>query len=158
MHEIKTNKKHANKKARRVGRGGKRGKTAGRGTKGQNARAGRKKRPEMRDIIKKFPKLRGHGQNRAKTVVGSKVRAKAVNLSELEKAFKAGDVVSIDSLIEKSVVETKSGKKPPVKILAKGEITKALTIEALPLSSKAKEAIEKAGGKVLDKKSDTKNK
>jgi len=44
-----------------VGRGGKRGKTAGRGTKGQNARAGRKKRPELRDIIKKLPKRRGYG-------------------------------------------------------------------------------------------------
>ena len=42
----------------RVGRGGKRGKTSGRGTKGQNARAGHKKRPEMRDLIKKIPKQR----------------------------------------------------------------------------------------------------
>ena len=46
-----------------VGRGGKRGKTSGRGTKGQNARAGRKKRPEMRDFIKRIPKLRGRGKS-----------------------------------------------------------------------------------------------
>jgi ribosomal protein L15 len=50
-----------------VGRGGKRGKTAGRGTKGQNARAGRKKRPEIRDFIKRFPKLRGRGKNSLKS-------------------------------------------------------------------------------------------
>lgn len=65
MHNIKKNKH--NRKARQVGRGGTRGKTAGRGTKGQNARAGRKKRPEMRDIIKRFPKLRGRGKNSLKS-------------------------------------------------------------------------------------------
>lgn len=56
------------KRARQVGRGGKRGKTAGRGTKGQNARAGRKKRPEMRDIIKRIPKLRGRGKSSLKSL------------------------------------------------------------------------------------------
>ena len=55
------------KKSVQVGRGGKRGKTAGRGTKGQNARAGRKKRPEIRDFIKRFPKLRGRGKNSFKS-------------------------------------------------------------------------------------------
>ncbi|MBI2673924.1 MAG: uL15 family ribosomal protein [Candidatus Zambryskibacteria bacterium] len=55
------------KYARQVGRGGTRGKTAGRGTKGQNARAGRKKRPEMRDIIKRIPKLRGRGKSSLKS-------------------------------------------------------------------------------------------
>ncbi|MCX6757840.1 MAG: uL15 family ribosomal protein [Candidatus Nomurabacteria bacterium] len=51
---------HKNKKDRMVGRGGKHAKTSGRGTKGQSARAGNKKRPELRDIIKKLPKLRGY--------------------------------------------------------------------------------------------------
>jgi large subunit ribosomal protein L15 len=55
------------KTSKAVGRGGKRGKTAGRGTKGQNARAGRKKRPEIRDFIKRFPKLRGRGKNSFKS-------------------------------------------------------------------------------------------
>lgn len=54
-------------KSRQVGRGGKRGKTSGKGTKGQNARAGRKKRPEIRDFIKRFPKLRGRGKNSLKS-------------------------------------------------------------------------------------------
>ena len=58
LHDIK--RKTPNKKAPLVGRGGKRGKTSGRGTKGQNARAGRKKRPEIRDFIKRMPKLRGY--------------------------------------------------------------------------------------------------
>jgi len=59
----KTKRKHS----RQVGRGGTRGKTAGRGTKGQNARAGRKKRPELRDIIKRVPKLRGRGKSSLKS-------------------------------------------------------------------------------------------
>lgn len=51
---------HKNKKDRIVGRGGKHAKTSGRGGKGQTARAGNKRRPELRDIIKKLPKMRGY--------------------------------------------------------------------------------------------------
>jgi ribosomal protein L15 len=65
FHTLK--RKTANKKSTQVGRGGKRGKTSGRGTKGQNARAGRKKRPELRDFIKRFPKLRGRGRSSLKS-------------------------------------------------------------------------------------------
>ncbi len=65
FHTLKPNTSRT--KSRQVGRGGKRGKTAGRGTKGQNARAGRKKRPELRDLIKKVPKLRGRGINSLKS-------------------------------------------------------------------------------------------
>lgn len=58
IHNLK--RKHKNKKDRIVGRGGKHAKTAGRGGKGQTARAGNKRRPELRDIIKKLPKNRGY--------------------------------------------------------------------------------------------------
>ena len=68
------------KYARQVGRGGTRGKTAGRGTKGQNARAGRKKRPEMRDIIKRIPKLRGRGKSSLKSF---KPKARGAELTAL---------------------------------------------------------------------------
>ncbi len=61
FHSLK--RKTPNKTSQQVGRGGKRGKTAGRGTKGQNARAGRKKRPELRDFIKRVQKLRGRGKH-----------------------------------------------------------------------------------------------
>ncbi|MFM7087908.1 MAG: hypothetical protein ACKOW9_00010 [Candidatus Paceibacterota bacterium] len=54
---------HKNKKDRIIGRGGKHAKTSGRGGKGQTARAGNKRRPELRDIIKKLPKLRGYRFN-----------------------------------------------------------------------------------------------
>jgi large subunit ribosomal protein L15 len=65
FHTLKAKTKR--KRTQQVGRGGTRGKTSGRGTKGQNARAGRKKRPEMRDIIKRMPKLRGRGKSSLKS-------------------------------------------------------------------------------------------
>ena len=65
FHTLK--RKTPNKKSKQVGRGGTRGKTAGRGTKGQNARAGHKNRPEIRDVIKRVPKLRGRGKSSLKS-------------------------------------------------------------------------------------------
>lgn len=58
IHKLK--REHKNKKDRIVGRGGKHAKTSGRGGKGQTARAGNKRRPELRDIIKRLPKKRGY--------------------------------------------------------------------------------------------------
>ena len=66
FHTLK--RKTPNQKPKVVGRGGKRGKTSGRGTKGQNARAGHKKRPELRDFIKRVPKLRGRGKSSLKSI------------------------------------------------------------------------------------------
>lgn len=131
----------------RVGRGGKRGKTSGRGTKGQNARAGHRKRPEMRDILKKLPKRRGFGKNRSRTV-RPQVIYSPVNLSALEKAFDAGDTVSPVSLREKGLVGSRGGYILPVKLLGTGALTKKLTCVDCFASASAKEAIEKAGGSV----------
>ena len=83
FHTLK--RKTKNKKSKQVGRGGTRGKTAGRGTKGQNARAGRKKRPELRDIIKRVPKLRGRGVSSLKSL---KTKLNGVELQEFLKAKK----------------------------------------------------------------------
>jgi large subunit ribosomal protein L15 len=131
------------KKASRVGRGGKRGKTAGRGTKGQKARAGHRMRPELRDIIKKFPKLRGYRFKSFQT------KAVPVNLSALSAAFADGDVVSVAALLEKNVVSKRGGRAPKVKILGNGSIDKKLTIAAgVLISGTAKAAIEKAGGTI----------
>src|SRR5438132_12001393 len=77
-------------RSRSVGRGGKRGKTSGRGGKGQTARAGHKIRPEMRDIIKKIPKLRGWGRNRSRTVREDRLTYVPVNLGALEALMPAG--------------------------------------------------------------------
>ncbi len=147
LHELKP--ATIKKAAKRIGRGGKRGKTSGRGGKGQTARAGNSMRPEMRDFIKKLPKLRGHGVNRAATVNAERVRPVPVNVAALEAAFAAGATVSPKTLVAAGVVETVRKKAPKVKILATGEITKALTIEGCEVSATAKAKIEKAGGKVL---------
>ena len=146
LHELKPTAPR--KTAKRIGRGGKRGKTSGRGGKGQTARAGNSTRPEMRDFIKKLPKLRGFGKNRARTVNSERVRPTAVNLARLETVFAAGDTVSPKTLVMKGIISTVSKKVPLVKILATGELTKALTIENCEVSATALAKIEKAGGKV----------
>jgi large subunit ribosomal protein L15 len=129
----------------RIGRGGKRGKTSGRGTKGQNARAGHRKRPEMRDLLKKLPKRRGFGKNRSRTV-RPQVIYSAVNLAKLDALFNAGDVVSPLTLMQKGAIGTRGGFIKPVKVLGTGSLTKALTIVDCSVSEAAKKAIEAAGG------------
>lgn len=140
---------HKNKTMPRVGRGGKRGKTSGRGTKGQKARSGRKMRPEMRDLIKKLPKRRGYGKNRARTVRTNRARYVGINLATLETAFASGDTVTPAILLKKGLVSARAGRVPMVKILGTGELTKKLSVSLCRYSTTAKEAIEKAGGSAL---------
>ncbi len=136
------------KKSRRVGRGGKRGKTSGRGGKGQTARAGNKRRPEWRDIIKKLPKRRGYGKNRSRTV-RPMVPVATLTLEALNKAFESGEKVTVRTLLQKGLLRRISGAIPPMKILARGEVTKKLTIMGgVALSKEAIAKIEKAGGTI----------
>jgi len=134
-----------NKKAKLVGRGGTRGKTSGRGTKGQKARAGHKIRPHIRDIIKKYPKLRGRGKNMNKAFA---VRPAVVNLSVLDKKFTAGEAVTPSTLFTKSLITRTKGVLPHVKILATGTLTKKLEVFDCEVSASAKTKIEAAGGTV----------
>ena len=136
------------KTARRIGRGGKRGKMSGRGHKGQTARAGNSTRPEMREQIKKLPKLRGHGVNRAEAVNAERARASVVNLSVLEATFDAGAAVNPKSLVAAGVVGTRGKRVPMVKILGTGDLTKKFIVTGCAVSSSAREKIEKAGGSV----------
>lgn len=129
-----------------VGRGGKRGKTSGRGGKGQTARAGHKVRPEVRDFIKKLPKLRGHGKNRSRTVRTNRIATTAVNLAALEAAYAAGETVSPTSLLAKGLVRRTKGRPPEVKILGTGTLTKALVVKNCTLSAAARAAILAVGG------------
>lgn len=140
LHNLKKHSSHRAKKT--VGRGGKRGTTSGRGTKGQKARAGNKRRPEMRDIIKKLPKLRGY---RFKPV---SVKPAVINLVVLDKIFKAGEVVTPTVLLAKKLIKRERGQIPAVKVLATGELTKKLTFENCLVSASAKAKIVKAGGEV----------
>ncbi len=140
LHTLKRNS--PNKKARQVGRGGTRGKTSGRGTKGQNARAGHKKRPQIRDIIKKLPKLRGYRFS------GRNQKSSVVNIGALN-IFEDGTIVNKDLLFLNKLIRKVGGKHPvTVKILGTGEITKKINIEGCVVSEKAKEKIEKAGGTI----------
>ena len=139
--------KTKNKKTMTVGRGGKRGKTSGRGGKGQTARAGHKKRPELRDFIKRIPKLRGRGVNGLRTIETKPV---ILNLKDIEIAFKAGDNVNPATLIEKKIVTTADGRIPSIKILSVGEITKKITLSGCKISAQTKVKIEKAGGLVQE--------
>jgi len=143
LHQVrKSGPKTKNKEKKRVGRGGKRGTYSGKGMKGQKSRAGRKMRPEMRDIIKKLPKLRGYRFNVFKE------KPVAVNLSVLELVFEEGAEITPRVLLEKKIIETKKGKIPAIKILGNGNITKKITISKCLISASAKEKIEKAGGKI----------
>ncbi|OGI60686.1 hypothetical protein A2641_02180 [Candidatus Nomurabacteria bacterium RIFCSPHIGHO2_01_FULL_37_25] len=86
IHNLK--RTHKNKKDRLVGRGGKHAKTSGRGGKGQTARAGNKRRPELRDIIKKLPKNRGYQFKSIQKIFllgKNKMISKEEKLSEIRK-------------------------------------------------------------------------
>lgn len=135
--------KTKNKKTMLVGRGGKRGKTSGRGGKGQTARAGNKKRPELRDFIKRIPKLRGRGVNQNKSPNEKPV---VLNLGDLEKFFNIDQVISPKTLIENKLISTIDGKIPRVKILGSGEFTKKVNIEGCEVSASVRSKIEKNGG------------
>ena len=141
LHQLKPI--HKFKKPKRIGRGGKKGTYSGHGVKGQKSRAGKKLKPLIDEIIKKYPKLRGY---RFKS---KKEKPVILNLDVLEKKFNPGERINPQILIEKKIIRRIKGKMPKVKILGKGEIKKALMIESCQLSKAAKEKIEKAGGKIL---------
>ncbi len=131
-----------NKDAKRVARGGKRGKTAGRGTKGQKARAGHRMRPELRDIIKKFPKHRGYRTQ------SFEVKPQPVNLALIEHTFAVGAVITTETLLAQKLITRVGGKMPKVKILGTGKLTKKVSITGCLFSESAKTAIEAVGGSI----------
>ena len=146
IHELKTKTKRKAKKV--VGRGGKRGKTSGRGTKGQKARAGHRIRPMLRDTIKKIPKLRGESaapRHLFKTEADFSV---VLNLGTLNGVFASGEQVSPRTLLEKGLIKKNGNKMPAVKILAHGEFDKKLNVRGCGFSASAQEIIEKLGGTV----------
>jgi large subunit ribosomal protein L15 len=101
----------------------------------------------MRDIIKKLPKLRGHGKNRSESVFYRGPEA-VVNLLALN-VFTKGEAVNPVSLIAKGLIKEVFGKVPAVKILGTGDVAVALTVTECEVSATAKEKIEKAGGTIV---------
>ena len=144
------------KNRKRVGRGGKRGTTAGAGSKGQKSRAGASVRPGFRGgdnrIWQLFPKLRGaskkHGNKRPhpKHRFFSPRHAKpcSINLWDLG-VFTEGDTVSPVTLAEKGLVPV--GAKA-VKVLGGGELKKKLTFSDVQVSESVRACIKQAGGSI----------
>ncbi len=129
----------AKRARKRVGRGnaGKGGKTAGRGQKGQRARNTVHPWFEggQMPIQRRLPKWGGFtSRNRIEYAV--------VNVAKLEETFDAGATVTPEDMVAKGLVR----KKQKVKVLAQGDISKALTVKAHRFSKVAKEKIEAAGG------------
>jgi large subunit ribosomal protein L15 len=141
IHQVKP--QHKRKTKKRVGRGGKRGTYCGRGVKGQKSRAGGSKEPIIRSVIKRYPKLRGYKFGAKKKLLVT------VNLRILQEKFQDGETVSPKSLIELRIIRKMKGRVPITKILAKGDLSKKLTIKNCQTSEQAKLKIEKAKGKVL---------
>jgi large subunit ribosomal protein L15 len=139
------------KDRKRVGRGagsGK-GKTAGRGVKGQKSRSGSHKMRAgfeggQMPIYMRIGKLRGSTSKDAMPVGPFRTVTIPVNLRDLDR-FDAGDVVSPESLVEKGLIKN---TKIDVKLLAKGDISKKLTVRVHGISATAREKIEAAGGTV----------
>lgn len=139
LHEVLKIKQRSKKRLGQ-GIGSGKGKTAGRGTKGQKARG---KIPVGftggLPLYKKLPLKRGKGNPNFQP------KAKVINLSQLN-VFKQNTLVDLNKLIEEKLVSQKDAKNG-VKVLGSGEISLALTIK-LPVSESARKKIEKAGGKV----------
>ncbi|HYM46249.1 MAG TPA: 50S ribosomal protein L15 [Solirubrobacteraceae bacterium] len=134
---------------KRVGRGegSGTGKTSGRGQKGAGARSGSKRRARFEGgqmpIHMRMRKLRGPHMKKSMPFEPFRTHTQAVNISDLQKRFDAGAEVTLESL-QAHGLGTRKGI--PVKIHAKGELTKALTVHAHAFSATARERIEAAGG------------
>ncbi len=147
-HTVKRNTQ--NKKSARVGRGGKRGKTSGRGHKGQNARAGSSTRPQERDYIKRIPKRRGYGKNRARTINPNRTIPTVISVADVEQFAQSGvSVVSSKRLVKGGFIKKKGGQAPTLKIVANGDISSKVTVpKGVLLTDGARQKIEKAGGTI----------
>jgi large subunit ribosomal protein L15 len=134
---------------KRVGRGegSGTGKTSGRGQKGAGARSGSKSRANFEGgqmpIHMRMRKLRGPHMKKSMPFEPFRTHTQPVNLGDLDARFDSGAEVTLEALVSKGL-GTRKGV--PVKILAKGEITKPLTVHAHAFSAAARERIEAAGG------------
>lgn len=140
-HNLK--REHKNKKDRMVGRGGKHAKTSGRGGKGQTARAGNKRRPELRDIIKKLPKHRGYKFN------SFQIKPLGISLDKISKMNLTDGLINPNVLLEAKIIKKKKGKVPVIKILnGKETFSIKINVSKCLVSTSAKDAIIKAGGTI----------
>ena len=124
----------------RIGRGGKRGTTSGRGQKGQKAHGGRRIPSGLKEILQRLPKLRGV-KNKPKSE-----KPQILNLMDLSKIIGSEHaVITRELLFRAGLIKD---KRKDVKILGDGDFTKAITTQGLLVSKSAREKIEAAGGQV----------
>jgi large subunit ribosomal protein L15 len=134
---------------KRVGRGegSGTGKTSGRGQKGYGSRSGAKSRARFEGgqnpIHMRMRKLRGPNKKTSMPFEPFRTHTQPVNIGDLDRRFEAGDAVTLEAMNAKGL-GTRSGV--PVKVLAKGELSKALTVHGHAFSKGARERIEAAGG------------
>jgi large subunit ribosomal protein L15 len=103
----------------------------------------------VRDIIKRIPKMRGHGKNRSRTVNPTIVKPSSINIAALSTSFEAGARVTPNVLVSLGLIHRVGGRTPKVKILGRGAIDKKLTVIGCLVSVAARDAIVRAGGEVL---------
>src|SRR6476660_10533300 len=146
LHNLKP-KPGSRRPRRRLGRGegSGLGKTSGRGQKGYGSRSGAKRKSAyeggQNPLHMRMRKLRGPHMKKSMPFEDFRTRTQPVNVAELEERFDAGAEVTPDSLPEKGLAK----RKDPVKILARGDISKKLTVRAHAFSAAAREKIEGAG-------------
>jgi large subunit ribosomal protein L15 len=147
LHNLKP-KPGARRARKRIGRGegSGLGKTSGRGHKGAGARAGNKRKVAyeggQNPIHMRMRKLRGPHRKMSMPFEQFRTRTQPVNLADLEQRFDAGAEVTPDTLRAAGLAT----RRDPVKILARGELSKKLTVKAHAFSAAARERIEAAGG------------
>jgi large subunit ribosomal protein L15 len=147
LHNLKP-KPGARKRRKRVGRGegSGLGKQSGRGHKGAGARSGSKRKVAyeggQNPIHMRMRKLRGPHKKMSMPFENFRTHTQPVNVSDLEDRFKAGAEVTPETLREAGLAK----RSDPVKILARGDISKKLTVRAHAFSAAAREKIEAAGG------------
>src|SRR5215467_4315892 len=147
LHNLKP-KPGSRRPRKRIGRGegSGLGKTSGRGQKGYGSRSGSKKKVGyeggQNPIHMRMRKLRGPHKKQSMPFENFRTKSQPVNLSDLEERFDADAEVTPETLKEKGLAK----RSDPVKVLAKGEISKKLTVRAHGFSAAAKTKIEAAGG------------
>jgi len=148
LHNLRPARGHR-KARKRIGRGegSGTGKTSGRGQKGAGARSGSKRRARFEGgqmpIHMRMRKLRGPHMKKSMPFEPFRTHTQPVNLGDLDARFEAGAEVTLEAL-RGAGLATRKGV--PVKVLAKGELGKPLTIHAHAFSAAARERIEAAGG------------
>jgi len=147
LHNLKPKPK-SRRPRKRLGRGegSGLGKTSGRGHKGAGSRSGSKRKAGyeggQNPIHMRMRKLRGPHKKQSMPFENFRTKSQPVNLADLEARFDDGAEVTPEALREKGLAK----RSDPIKILARGEISKKLTIKVHAFSAAAKTKVEAAGG------------